>query len=90
MGPENGPVETVDVGGKYRPAAVDTRKDLILKHSIFVDKVLITAFFSVFLFGISLSIFHGNSTVKAVGSGTAGVALGALANRLKDTKLNPD
>jgi hypothetical protein len=90
MGPQKDPVEKLDIGTQYPPAPVDTRKELVLRHGIFIDKTLIILFLAFFLIGFCLSIFHKNSMVKTFGSGMTGVALGALANRLKDTKLNPD
>ena len=75
----------------FPPAApVDQRKHIILAHQIFIDKVLIAAFFILMGTGVVIAKFDQNPTVKAVGSGMTGAALGALANRMKDGKLNPE
>lgn len=74
----------------FPPAPVDQRKHLILEHQIFMDKVLIVAFFILMGGGVALAKYDQNPTVKAVGSGMTGAALGALANRMKDGKLNPE
>jgi hypothetical protein len=83
---------TVDLNGLYPPAPIDKRKELILKHHILTDRFLTGTFVVLLIIGVLVAKHDSNITVKSVGSGMAGAAITALANRLKDGggKLSPD
>jgi hypothetical protein len=80
----------VNLNTIYHPAPIDKRKADILKHQMEIDKFLLCAFFGILIAGILIAKFESNSVVKTIGSAMAGGAIGALANRMKDGKLNPD
>jgi hypothetical protein len=80
----------VDLSTIYSPAPLDRRKDALLQHNIFIDKTLIVAFFIVLVIGLVIAKFDSNAVVKTIGSGIAGGAIGALANRMKSGNLSPD
>lgn len=81
---------TVDAGSLYKPAPLDKRKEKILEHYIFIDKVLLVVLSALTLIGILLAKFEPSTIVKTIGSGMTGAAIGALANRMKDGKISPD
>ncbi len=84
---------TLDVNALYPPAApIDKRKELILKHHMLTDNFLTGLFVVILIIGVFVAKYDSNIAVKSVGSGMAGSAITALANRLKDGggKLSPD
>lgn len=80
----------VDLSGLYKPQPIDVRKEALLKHNIFMDKLLFFFFILLMIAGFLIVKYEQNTTSKTIGSGMVGAAIGALANRMKDGKLSPD
>ncbi|BEV36861.1 hypothetical protein [Synechococcus sp. M16CYN] len=85
------PVGPIVVDKVYDPATpLNVRKASVLEHSMFMEKALTMILAIVVVVG-ALSVFYTKSSSKEqFGSLISGVALGALANKLKDQDINPD